>query len=230
MGTHEPLHACMHDAHGALVRHLHPNSKRARAGDPTTMGDPSFLLQGKQARQQAPPCPEPPPSPPPRPFSRLERNVAHLPGAQVHSLEPATHAYSFWEGVPLPGKLAFGELFARSRTLKVWRGRGGRAFALSGGAGGGGVSGGRGAKAQGGAPSPCTPQQLGPVDATELPPAHVIHGLQPACLPVRPARPGKNPRLRLHMCTAACARCPVTHPSANPTHAQTHARTHTRHP
>lgn len=39
--------------------------------------------------------------------------------AQVDSLEPATHAYSFWEGVPVSGKKAFGRLFAQSRTLRV---------------------------------------------------------------------------------------------------------------
>lgn len=40
---------------------------------------------------------------------------------QVASLEPATHAYSFWEGVPASGKEAFGKLFAKSRSLKVRR-------------------------------------------------------------------------------------------------------------
>jgi len=38
---------------------------------------------------------------------------------QVASLHPATHAYSFWEGVPRSGKAAFGRLFAASKTLKV---------------------------------------------------------------------------------------------------------------
>lgn len=38
---------------------------------------------------------------------------------QVTLLDPATHAYSFWEGVPLPAKLAFGKLFAASATLQV---------------------------------------------------------------------------------------------------------------
>ena len=38
---------------------------------------------------------------------------------QVLSLDPATHAYSFWEGVPVDAKCAFGALFAASRTLKV---------------------------------------------------------------------------------------------------------------
>ncbi|KAJ9513041.1 hypothetical protein QJQ45_029470 [Haematococcus lacustris] len=37
---------------------------------------------------------------------------------KVASLEPATHAYSFWEGVPQQGKDAFGRLFASARTLK----------------------------------------------------------------------------------------------------------------
>lgn len=37
---------------------------------------------------------------------------------RVLSLDPATHAYSFWEGVPRQGKAAFGRLFARSATLQ----------------------------------------------------------------------------------------------------------------
>lgn len=41
-----------------------------------------------------------------------------LPLAQVRSLDPCTHAYSFWEGVPVEGKAAFGALFAASRTLR----------------------------------------------------------------------------------------------------------------
>ncbi|KAI7841649.1 hypothetical protein COHA_004669 [Chlorella ohadii] len=36
----------------------------------------------------------------------------------VCSLDPCTHAYSFWEGVPVDGKAAFGRLFAASRTLR----------------------------------------------------------------------------------------------------------------
>jgi hypothetical protein len=38
---------------------------------------------------------------------------------QVASLDPGTHAYSFWEGVPREGKAAFGRLFRASPTLKV---------------------------------------------------------------------------------------------------------------
>lgn len=38
---------------------------------------------------------------------------------QVPSLDPATHAYSFWEGVPTEAKCAFGELFAKSETMQV---------------------------------------------------------------------------------------------------------------
>ena len=38
---------------------------------------------------------------------------------QVPTLEPATHAYSFWEGVPPEGKAGFGRLFAASRTLRA---------------------------------------------------------------------------------------------------------------
>ena len=39
--------------------------------------------------------------------------------AQVDTLDPATHAYSFWEGVPPSGKEAFGRLFHKSSTLQV---------------------------------------------------------------------------------------------------------------
>jgi hypothetical protein len=38
---------------------------------------------------------------------------------QVASLEPCSHAYSFWEGVPLSGKQAFGRLFRQAKTMKV---------------------------------------------------------------------------------------------------------------
>lgn len=41
------------------------------------------------------------------------------PIESIATLNPATHAYSFWEGVPLVGKAAFGQLFAASKTLKV---------------------------------------------------------------------------------------------------------------
>lgn len=33
------------------------------------------------------------------------------------TLDPATHAYTFWEGIPAKARTAFGELFARSSTL-----------------------------------------------------------------------------------------------------------------
>ena len=39
--------------------------------------------------------------------------------AQVASLDPATHAYSFWEGVPVSSRRAFGALFRASKTLQV---------------------------------------------------------------------------------------------------------------
>ncbi|DBA79533.1 TPA: hypothetical protein ACH3X1_008235 [Trebouxia sp. C0004] len=38
---------------------------------------------------------------------------------KIRTLEPATHAYSFWEGVPINAKCAFGCLFAASKTLKA---------------------------------------------------------------------------------------------------------------
>ncbi|GFR49150.1 hypothetical protein Agub_g11168 [Astrephomene gubernaculifera] len=41
------------------------------------------------------------------------------PIEKIPSLDPATHAYSFWEGVPGSGKQAFGQLFAASRTLRA---------------------------------------------------------------------------------------------------------------
>ena len=33
------------------------------------------------------------------------------------SLNPATHAYSFWEGIPISSRQAFGKLFLSSETL-----------------------------------------------------------------------------------------------------------------
>jgi hypothetical protein len=51
------------------------------------------------------------------PVSKLSRLPA--PFAQVATLDPCTHAYSFWEGVPIDGKAAFGRLFAASRTLRA---------------------------------------------------------------------------------------------------------------
>ncbi|PNH02098.1 hypothetical protein TSOC_011949 [Tetrabaena socialis] len=41
------------------------------------------------------------------------------PVEKVSTLDPATHAYSFWEGVPTTGKQAFGALFASSRSLRA---------------------------------------------------------------------------------------------------------------
>lgn len=41
--------------------------------------------------------------------------------AQVNqhgTLDPATHAYTFWEGVPVKARAAFGGLFAKSSTLR----------------------------------------------------------------------------------------------------------------
>lgn len=34
------------------------------------------------------------------------------------TLDPATHAYTFWEGIPTKPRAAFGELFAKSSTLR----------------------------------------------------------------------------------------------------------------
>lgn len=49
--------------------------------------------------------------------------VKSLPGItcapieNLKTLNPATHAYSFWEGIPIDARKAFGSLFARSTTL-----------------------------------------------------------------------------------------------------------------
>lgn len=44
--------------------------------------------------------------------------IEHSDVQRVRSLDPATHAYSFWEGVPADARLAFGRLMARSTTLR----------------------------------------------------------------------------------------------------------------
>ena len=36
---------------------------------------------------------------------------------QFPTLDPATHAYSFWEGIPIEGRAAFGKMFRESRSL-----------------------------------------------------------------------------------------------------------------
>ena len=38
---------------------------------------------------------------------------------QIASLDDYTHAFSFWEGVPVEGKKAFGRLFTASEFMKV---------------------------------------------------------------------------------------------------------------
>jgi len=45
--------------------------------------------------------------------------ITKAPVERVESLDPATHAYSFWEGVPRDGKAAFGRLFRTSQSLKA---------------------------------------------------------------------------------------------------------------
>ena len=49
------------------------------------------------------------------------QNRSHARGhcAQVSTLDPSTHAYSFWEGVPESSRRAFGALFRASKTLQV---------------------------------------------------------------------------------------------------------------
>eukprot|EP00775_Hariotina_reticulata_P002166 gene2166-2485_t len=54
----------------------------------------------------------------------LIHEVAHgygveLDRVKITSLEPGSHAYSFWEGVPRSGKQAFGRLFRQARTTKA---------------------------------------------------------------------------------------------------------------
>ncbi len=39
--------------------------------------------------------------------------------SQVESFGPATHAYSFWEGIPVSARCAFGKLFTDSSHMKV---------------------------------------------------------------------------------------------------------------
>lgn len=47
------------------------------------------------------------------------RGMGVLYGAQIKTLDPATHAYSFWEGVPETSRRAFGRLFRASKSLQV---------------------------------------------------------------------------------------------------------------
>lgn len=37
----------------------------------------------------------------------------------MSTLDPSTHAYSFWEGVPESSRRSFGRLFRASKTLQV---------------------------------------------------------------------------------------------------------------
>ncbi|GAB4814101.1 hypothetical protein N2152v2_001147 [Parachlorella kessleri] len=45
--------------------------------------------------------------------------IRHSLIEQVTTLDPFTHAYSFWDGIPPAGKAAFGRLFAASSTLQA---------------------------------------------------------------------------------------------------------------
>ena len=64
-------------------------------------------------------------SSPPPPHANSSSTPPVAPGSlpppllplQMATLDPCTHAYTFWEGVPPDGKAAFGALFAASRTL-----------------------------------------------------------------------------------------------------------------
>eukprot|EP00892_Ulva_mutabilis_P001529 jgi/Ulvmu1/11377/UM075_0039.1 len=51
----------------------------------------------------------------------VEPRVIHRDIEKVNAtgtLDPATHAYAFWEGIPVRARVAFGELFAKSSTLQ----------------------------------------------------------------------------------------------------------------
>ena len=43
--------------------------------------------------------------------------IINLPMEKIDTLDPATHAYSFWEGVPVTARIRFGQLFSTSKTL-----------------------------------------------------------------------------------------------------------------
>jgi hypothetical protein len=47
------------------------------------------------------------------------RTSSHTTLHQIQTLDPCTHAYSFWEGVPIDARVAFGQLFAASRSLRA---------------------------------------------------------------------------------------------------------------
>jgi hypothetical protein len=61
------------------------------------------------------------------------RRAAPRRPPQISTLEPATHAYACWEGMPRTAKVALGALFAKASTLQVGQ---------EGGTGGGGRTGG----------------------------------------------------------------------------------------
>ncbi|CAL8470511.1 g10053 [Coccomyxa elongata] len=46
-------------------------------------------------------------------------SIRCAPIEEVKTLDPATHAYSFWEGVPEDSRRAFGRLFRASKTLQA---------------------------------------------------------------------------------------------------------------
>ena len=70
---------------------------------------PATLPHPRTACRAVPPCPRPP--------FQLPPALCHPP-LQVGTLEGSTHAYSFWEGVPIEGKAAFGRLFAAAGSLR----------------------------------------------------------------------------------------------------------------
>jgi hypothetical protein len=53
------------------------------------------------------------------PVDMIMPSIKCSPIEAIVSLNPATHAYSFWEGVPYDARLAFGKLFAASSTLQA---------------------------------------------------------------------------------------------------------------
>ena len=72
-------------------------------------------------------------------------DITCCPVEALPSLDPASHVYSFWEGVPPAARRAFGALVARSSTVRgvavvqrAMRSRGGGGDGGGGGGGGGG--------------------------------------------------------------------------------------------
>eukprot|EP00210_Caulerpa_lentillifera_P006453 g6165.t1 len=68
----------------------------------------TFLRQVRQSMVSAGKWPQEISDPP---------KLTHAPIENIESLDSYTHAYSFWEGVPVQAKRAFGELFTTSESM-----------------------------------------------------------------------------------------------------------------